>query len=262
MKLIVADLDGTLVYKKQITDQTFETIKKIKEQGHFFTVATGRHIDAARNIISKLQVTHPVICSNGAMIINPKTNEVIYQNTIHQSSIHQVVTHCLEMNVDFLLYTTKQIISDQKAKDKLISRIGEIPVLVIPKDRLIEYAKDNVVKVLIIDERVDMMESLKEKFRKINDVKFVSSQPSFLDVGDINTSKKEALIFLSNYLKIDMQDVFAIGDQENDMDMVETAGVGIAMGDGHPELKEIAKFVTRSFEEEGFSYAMEKLVLK
>jgi Cof subfamily protein (haloacid dehalogenase superfamily) len=262
MKMIIADLDGTLVLKKQVTQKTIETIKKIKEEGHLFTIATGRHMNATREMVRLFDVHLPVICGNGSIIYDFNQEKIIFQQTILDETVLSIMTLCDLYGVDFLLYTTKDIVATKKAADKLMSRIGSFDVKLVERSELESFITLGVIKVLVIDERVDVIESLKKALNPKKDIHYVQSQTAFLDIGHVLSTKGRALKILAEQLQMNMKNVIAIGDQENDISMIETAGFGISMGDGDEALKKSADYITQSFHDEGFFEAMKNLVLK
>lgn len=260
MKLIVADLDGTLVLKQETTQQTKKTIHVLKEKGYLFTIATGRHYHAAQPFVEMFDVDLPVICSNGAFIYDYKKKEVLHQQLIEEKVVSWVMKACDEVGVDFLVYTTQAIYATERAKQKLMARLGDVKVHVKERNELDQITSQGVVKVLVIEDEEYKRNSLRMKLNQEPTIKYVQSQPAFLDIGHKLSEKGNALVILSNILHIDLQDILAIGDQENDISMIKHAGVGVAMGDGEPLLLDVADFITKSFHEEGFSYAIKHFI--
>lgn len=260
MKLIVADLDGTLVLKQETTEKTKTTIHALKEKGYLFTIATGRHYHAAQPFVEMFDVQLPVICSNGAFIYDYQKKEVLHQQLIDEDVVSRVMQRCDEVEVDFLVYTTQAIYATQRAKQKLMSRIGDVKVTVKERHELNLVTSQGVVKVLVIEDDENKRTLLKSKLDKESTIKYVQSQPAFLDIGHKLSEKGNALKILAQYLEIPIHEIFAIGDQENDISMIQHAGVGVAMGDGDEALLKVADFVTKSFHEEGFSFAIEHII--
>lgn len=262
MKLIVADLDGTLILKQEITDQTKETIKRLKEKGFLFTIATGRHFHAAQAYVEMFNVNLPVICSNGAFIYDYHKKEILHQQLIDPSVVSIVMKYCDDVGVDFLVYTTQAIYATEQAKQKLMSRIGDVRVNVKKRSELDEITAQGVVKVLVIEDDESKRTILKKRLDHEPTIKYVQSQPSFLDIGHKLSEKGNALVRLAQYLHVSLADIFAIGDQENDISMIQNAGMGVAMGDGEASLLQVADYITKTFHEDGFSDAVKTLIFK
>jgi Cof subfamily protein (haloacid dehalogenase superfamily) len=262
MKLVIADLDGTLVHKQFVSKETLKTIKKLKEQGVLFTIATGRHMVATKELAEKLEVDLPVICGNGAIIYDFKNDEIMHQEILSDEILNTIIERCFEDNLDFLMYTTKYVVATKQAANKIHQKIGMFDTHIVKKEQLKDYIKIGVFKILVIDEHVDKLKTLKQYLSKSKEISMVQSQPFFLDIGHHLSNKGRTITKLADLLNVDMKDVLAIGDQENDITMIETAGLGIAMGNGHLELKRVADDITDTFSNEGFTQAIKKHILK
>lgn len=262
MKMIIADLDGTLVYKKEMSDTTLDTIQKLQQNGYLFTLATGRHKDATKAMVEKLQVNLPVICTNGAFIYDFKKEQVIHQDVIDEAIALKVMSILEASHTDYLLYTTQSIVSTVEAKNRLEARIGTFDSITVESHALTSYVSLGLLKILIIEPDSVKFDQLRQTLSQIEAVYVLSSQPSFIDVGNKIASKGRALEILCQYLSVPLEQVLAIGDQENDLTMVQKAGLGIAMGDGEDALKRQAKFVTKPFKEDGFTHAINTFIFK
>lgn len=260
MKMVVADLDGTLVHQKKMSKETRQTIHQLKEDGYYFTLATGRHKDATRALVEELNIGLPVILTNGACIYDYKNETVIHQDTLEKALLEQLLRIINQKGVAYLIYTTKQIVSSKVAKDKLEKRIGTFESVIVELEEERAYLEDDVLKLLVIEEDKDLLNELKETLKTIKGIYLLQSQPQFLDIGNQLASKGRALKRLANHLGIDLKDVLAIGDQENDLSMILEAGVGVAMANAETILKEHADYVTKSVTEEGFTYAVKTLI--
>jgi len=259
-KLIIADLDGTLIEKGFISEKTLQTIQNLREAGHLFTVATGRHFTAALPVVRRLNVELPVICSNGAYVGLPLQNQVISETIIDQSLVQDALHHIERLNANCLLYTTKQIVGTEIAKQRLEDKIGPTNALAVSHNELSNYIEEGVIKILVIEPDENNYKKLNEHFSSQPELSVVSSNLGFLDLGNKHTSKGHALEVICDYLEEDISQVIAIGDQENDKTMLSVADIGIAMGNASQTLKENADYVTKPFSEDGFSYAIQRFV--
>lgn len=262
MKMIIADLDGTLVYKKEMSDKTKQTILRLQNEGYVFTLATGRHKDAVKSMAKTLNIKWPIICTNGAMIYDFNQQKVLHQDVIEPTVANQVLTLLNQQQTDYLLYTTQVIVSNQSAKALLESRIGTFESVVVESEQIEPYLKQGLLKILIIEPNEHKFNTLRTTLSRIDDVYVLSSQASFIDVGNKIASKGRALNILCEHLGIPLTEVLSIGDQENDLSMVQIAGIGVAMGDGETTLKENASYVTKPFKEDGFTHAINTFIFK
>jgi hypothetical protein len=262
MKMIIADLDGTLVHKKEMSDKTKQTIQRLQNEGYLFTLATGRHKDAVRTMSQALNITLPIICTNGAMIYDFQQEKTLHQDLIDPQVANQVLSLLDENQTNYLLYTTQSIVSTRSAKTLLESRIGTFDSVVVESNQIQSYVSLGLLKILIIEPNDIHFNDLRLKLSKIDSVYVLSSQASFLDIGNKVANKGRALKILCDQLGLPLTAVLSIGDQENDLTMIQLAGIGVAMGDGDAILKEQAKYVTKSFKEDGFTHAINTLIFK
>ncbi|MDY0210962.1 MAG: Cof-type HAD-IIB family hydrolase [Acholeplasma sp.] len=262
MKLIVADLDGTLIHKKMMTDQTKTTIALLQKSGFMFTLATGRHKDATRKLVEALNIHIPVICTNGAVIYDFDREQSIHKDIIDEAIVKAVLTVLDSYKTDYLIYTTENIVSTKKAKDKLHERIGTFDSVVVDPNERLSFLSTGVLKILLIEENDKILDDIRHKLKDIKGIYLLQSQKSFLDIGNIEANKGRALEKLALHLGISLEEVLAIGDQENDLSMIKKAKIGVAMGNAEDILKKEASFITKPFDEEGFTYAIERFILK
>jgi Cof subfamily protein (haloacid dehalogenase superfamily) len=261
MKLVVADLDGTLL-NKGFTNETLNTVKKLQDEGYIFTIATGRHFSIAKKYVKELNVKYPAIYSNGAHIYDMENDKIIYQAFIQEQAALQTIGICNDFNIDFIVYTVDHVYSTKHARDKLIARVGNYDIDVLDDDELKLCVKKGVVKILIFDDEKESIIKIRKVLNLENDICAVQSHPNYLEVSDHLVNKGNALRILAEYLKIELKDCLAIGDQENDIKMIQVAGIGVAIGNGNPLLLKEADYITKSFEENGFSYAVSDLIFK
>jgi Cof subfamily protein (haloacid dehalogenase superfamily) len=123
----------------------------------------------------------------------------------------------------------------------------------------LDFSKLNKVLAINYDENFinKLIEELREKYPEIY---VVRSFKYFCEIANKEATKGNAIKFLANKYGIKIEEVMAIGDQNNDIEMVETAGVGVAMGNGTEEIKKAADYITTSVDEDGFVKAVNKFV--
>jgi len=262
MKLIISDLDGTMIHRSEYSKKTLETVEKLKNTKHTFTIATGRHLNATRNIVKTFGIKHPVICSNGAVIYDFNEEKVLFQRSLSIDTAFKIIDICESLNIGYLIYTTKIIYAGtQKAYEAFSSKVGTFNVTQLENEGMDSLVKQGMTKILVIEDNQDLLDQLKEKLNQFTDISFVQSQPSFLDIGHKDSNKGDALLRLKKMFNKDFEMTIAIGDQENDLKMIEVADIGIAIGSGHDHLKEKADFVTQTYDNDGFSFAMHQYIL-
>jgi len=262
ISLIVADLDGTIVHKDQVSNASLDAIQYLKERNIPFTIASGRHPKAMMKFIELFHLEDiPVIASNGAYLGFPLLGKTIQNDTLSKNSFVELLDILNTSNSDYLLYSTKRIIGTDTSASKLKKRIGAVQIDILMKDEMSSCFDEGILKILVIEEDESKFVPLYKKLEQIQDVSTVSSQRGFIDLGSVYASKGKAFGRLCDYLTIDIHSTLTIGDQDNDISLIEASSIGVAMGDGSETLKQHADFITKSYEDDGFSFAIHHFIL-
>lgn len=282
-KLVAIDLDGTMLNQYGvITQKTKEAIKKVQEQGIEVVLASGRPIDSMKTIAQEINSEKYFISGNGAIIYDIAKDEIIYENTLKKQKVLDIIKICEENSIYYNIYTEKDIIAknlqyntlyyhkentNKEEKEKTHINIVE---------NIYNYilnTNQKIVKITICDSNQVIFNSIMRKLKEIDEIEIldvshmskkvirqgteeVSIEYFFTEVSAKNVDKWNALEFLKDKMNIQTQQVVAIGDNINDKKMIENAGLGIAMGQSHPIIKECANKVVASNTEEGVSQAL------
>jgi len=237
-KSIIFDLDGTVVPSKPEGMPSEEVIKAIhKLQGKIkLSFASGRSINTCRNIEKVLGLTDPCIISGGSQIVNPKTEEIIWEQHLPDKVVEKVVN-------------ISRGFSDKVAING---------ITIESKASISEFYKIANI-IVIIEVRKDNTDSLVEELTKIPDLA-VHILPSWTegDYWDIHithklATKKHSIEKLIEILGVKKEEVIGIGDGNNDMPLFESVGYKIAMGNAVDVLKNAADYITDTLENNGFA---------
>lgn len=271
-KLFVADMDGTLLNdNKELSAKNIQTIKKLQDFGIKFAVATGRHDSMIKSYLKHLDLDVPVISCNGAIVREPFSDQVFLSQALpKQQSLH-VIDICKERLASFHIYGHESIFGEN-LNHKMLYYHNLNKTLPSDEQTKLEIASDckdivlnnsePLYKFLIIcDRRKDMFDII-EHISKIEGLTVCQSMPMLCDVMKEGISKAYALQKLSESLGIKRKEIVAIGDQYNDIDLIEYAGLGIAVANAEDALKEKADMVTiANNNEDAVSEAIESFLL-
>ncbi len=260
-KLIITDIDGTILHNGQVSDATVKTVHKLREAGHYYTVATGRHFLAIKSLSKKLGIDIPVICGNGTIIKDLQNQTIIHAATIPSKNVSRVHEICNKHNVHYAVYCTEII---RGTKEALSTIWGELrnstSSKAVSKQELTTYV-DNVIKILVIENDEGKRNLVRKDVSGLDDMHVAASGETFLDITVKGSDKGVAITKLAKHLNISIEDVIAFGDQENDLQMLRTAGVGVAMGNAVPLIKENIKTHTDTVANDGFSKYIKENIL-
>lgn len=254
-KLIVLDLDGTTLRKdKTVSEYTVNTLLKARDEGNTILFATARPPRDAYKYVPEHLRDNPIICYNGAAIVSSKDLNVIYRKAIPKQDVLKLIGI-----IESHGYKNITI----EVNDNMYSNFDTTPFFGNSKNeirdlRTMEY--ENADKVLICSERPIDEEILKEF---PNTVKGMLTDSKILcQIINSNASKWTAITNLATKLNIENKDIIAFGDDVNDFDMIENAGMSIAMGNAEEEIKNIADFITDTNENDGVAKFLEENVLR
>lgn len=258
IKMVATDIDGTILpYNGEFRPAVIDCINKLSDKGVKVVLVTGRMHSSTVPIAKKLGLNTPVISYQGGLIkeINGTT---LYQSNLPTQIAKEIIKWSRQNKVHLNLYLD----------DKLYVEENNEIIQYYIKGKFVNYTVcsfDNleikdINKLLAIDihdpERVTgWVEVLQEKYPQLYIVK---STPYYCEIGPSNAKKSLSVEFLRNYWGIKKEEVLTIGDQNNDIDLVECGGIGVAMGNGTEELKACADYITDTCENDGFVKAIEK----
>ncbi|GLC90047.1 sugar-phosphatase [Lysinibacillus piscis] len=267
-KLLTIDMDGTLLNNNhEVTAEVREALQEARAKGVKVVLCTGRPLAGVQSYIKELQLNGEedfVIVNNGAIVQSTYTNEILFKQflnyqdlmLIHQTSYElQTPLHFFDENC---LYTTNKLISPYTVHEVYLTKI---PFRYTTFD---EVSRDiEMPKAMFIDEPAKLDATI-ERMPAIMKEKYalVKSAPFYLEILHKEVSKGTAVQKLAEKLGIAREEIMAMGDNENDLSMIQYAGCGVAMGNAIESVKAVADYVTISNNEHGVAHAIRELILK
>ena len=262
-KMIAIDLDGTLLTDElTVSPGTIEAIQKAVELGAVVTIATGRMFLSAKPFAKQLGLNVPLITYQGALIKDVEEKAVMYERLVPPDLAHELIDIAKKRNLHLQVYQD-DVLYAASENDFIREYVeaAKVPYKVEPD--LAKLASRGFEKALFIDVP-DHIDELQEELRGLfgERANFIKSKSAYLEVTHPEADKGIALLHLAQKLGIDRSEIIGIGDNYNDLDLVITAGLGIAMGNAVQELKEKADYISRSNNEEGVRHVIEKFILE
>ena len=266
IKLIAIDIDGTLVNNnREITPEVFEAVQKAKAAGVKIVIATGRPLLGVQNILEALNLLDAgdyVITYNGALVQTTATGEAFIDEPLTYDDYLDIEMESRRLKTPLHSITMSTVYTHNRNISKYTINEAYITGLPLKYRTAEEMAKHEIIKMMYIDDpdKLDAtIAKLPQRFRERYTI--VKSTPFYLEILNKNASKGLAVQHLAEKLGISYEETMAIGDEENDRSMLEAVGNPVVMANGNPELKKIAKYITKSNEDSGVAHAINEWVL-
>lgn len=271
-KLIVIDLDGTLLNSNGVvSEENKKTLQNLINTNIEIVLASGRMIDSTKTIAKEIGCKKYFIAGNGAIVYDIEKDQIIYENFLKKEKVLDIIKICEENSIYYNIYTDKQILAtslkynvlyyskenaNREEKDR--SKINIV-------SNMYEYVQnledEKFLKITICDENKLIFNSIIRMIKQIKeidvlDVEHMSRKTitqgteqvevsySYTEVSAQNVDKWEAIKYILNQKELNSENVIAIGDNINDKKMIKKAGLGIAMKDSTPVVREIADIIT------------------
>jgi Cof subfamily protein (haloacid dehalogenase superfamily) len=258
-KLLALDLDGTLIGNNlTISPRTKYAISQLMARGVTVTIATGRMFQSTLPFAKELNISAPIICYQGAMVGNPVTGQILSHLPVPLPLAKQVIEAVRKEGLHINAYLDDELyvdhINEEASLYSIISKVAAHPV-----GNLLTYLDRDPTKLVVIGKHSQIDQITSKLGNKFGSALYVAkSYDRFCEVAHPDCGKGRALEQLAAELGIDQSETIAIGDNPNDVDMLEWAGMGIAMTNGTDEAKKAADWITGSIDEDGVAQAIEK----
>ncbi|UKS29425.1 Cof-type HAD-IIB family hydrolase [Paenibacillus sp. HWE-109] len=260
--LFVSDLDGTLLNKdQQISQQNLAAIRIFRELGGIFTLATGRMEAAVMPFIKELDLDVPVILYNGARIYNPITEEVLYDKHLPLlQELWQQIVSSLTIDVGLFVYRDGQVYTPNR--NEIVKKHEEkdqVKCSLLTENMVM----DRITKLLLISSDLGLLKAVEQLVHDHgmpNEI--VYSEWNYLEILPPNVSKGNALQELLRILSIENAYTMAVGDNLNDISLMESADMGYAVENAHPDLKKMADDITIHHEQHAIAAIIKKYLIE
>lgn len=270
---LVLDIDGTLLDGTgTLTDRTARSLQRATEAGLRLLLATGRSVRGALPVHRQLGIETPLVCFNGLVIYDPPVDDWLQVLALPEEALETLMGWALEL-ADFFLVTTRDTYAAIAEHSPLQRTITDFldRVEFQPDDR--GLPRRGVVKIQCFctpERRPDLLrrvetspwgDRIHTRDFPLQTLPGMEDFPlSYVDLEPVSRGKAEALDFLTRAYGIEPHRVVAVGDQVNDLAMVRAAGLGVAMGQGSPELQAAADHVAGPNTDDGLARFIESLL--
>lgn len=265
-QVIFCDIDGTLRNnKKEVAEETKEMIRKVQKKGIEFIITSGRPRCETEEVARQCCASNYIIDSNGAEAYDCEKESIIYQNPMKLEKLERLNEIANYYDVVLVMNSGNNRVVNK------IKKNGRKELL--PEEGIIAYAqKHDVVQCVLLEKDPMKMKKVREEILLIPEVKIINESDYFrtgqviendtiyCDVADESTSKGNCVMEFCKRRQIPLQKAIAIGDSYNDLSMLKIVGLGVVMENADTKIKEQVEVITKSNEENGVAYFLEKLL--
>ncbi|MBN3893369.1 MAG: HAD family phosphatase [Nostoc sp. JL31] len=269
IKLLVLDIDGTIAGQSNtISEPVKQAILAAQARGIQVAIATGRMYRSALRFHQDIGSTLPLMAYQGAWIQDPITQKIHRHWVVSREIAHQLLDYFEQPELRSLLsvhfYINDQLYVRELTRETKIyaERSG---IIAIPVGDLRQALTNEPTKILALSDDTDLIDKLLGNLRRQYtpaELYMTTSVATFFEATNASVNKGTAIRYLAEeLLGLQLANVMAIGDNFNDVEMLEYAGLGVAMGNAPAGVQAIAKWVAPSVEEDGAAVAIEKFLL-
>ncbi|WP_405381442.1 Cof-type HAD-IIB family hydrolase [Phascolarctobacterium sp.] len=261
IKLIASDMDDTLLNKDcQISERNAAAIRRAIAAGKIFLIATGRMYVSVRKYAEKLSLDVPLVTYNGALVKSSASGKVFYEHKMNLDTANEVLAYCKEKGYYLQLYCGDEIlIKEENDNSRMYTKIIGIQTHAIGD--ALYHTEVAPYKILIMtkpEEFNEVWQQIAEKFQGKLDV--TSSKDNFLELMEPGVNKWEAVKNVAASYGVKPEEIMCIGDSNNDVKMIANAGIGVAVANAKDSVKQHAKIVTASNDQDGVAMVIDMIL--
>lgn len=261
-RLVALDVDGTLVERgKPLSARVRAAISRARERGVVVTLASGRMFPLLAGLVQELALDSPVICYGGALIVDPTSGEPIYRRGVPLPLAREAIREARARGLGARVYLGDRVYVDRIDPDAFnyesLRRVNAIEV-----GDLLGFLTEDPHH-LAIDAPADRTRQLVQELRQVFGLRLhvTTGHPLLTELSCPGVHKGSALSWLARHLGVPIPQTLAIGDDWNDAEMLQTAGLGVAVENAHADVRRLVKATVPSVADDGVAVALERYVL-
>ena len=285
-KLVAIDLDGTMLNQYGIiTEKTKKAISKAQEKGVEVMIASGRAITSVKRFSKEINSNKYFISVNGAITYDIKNNKILYENILSKTKALKIIKICEENSIYYNVYTENGIIAKNLSYNTLyyykdnLTKPDENRTHINIVENVYDYfeqREEKILKIMICDEHKTVFNSIVRKLKELSEIEVlevshmsrkiikqgtdeIALEYFYTEVSAKDVDKWNALEEIIGLMNISKEEVVTIGDNANDLKMITNAGLGVAMGESAPYVKQSADIIAPTNDEDGVAIILNKI---
>lgn len=264
IKLLALDLDGTLTTNLSVIPaKTRQAIKQAMQKGIKVVLATGRAYQIAADIARELELNAPLIANHGGIVRYHQSGETLLANCMSPAVSRRLIKFARKQKLPLVMYMAHDIFTELPSKQMQgIFARENIPLTIV--NNLLCLLDDEVMPLKFVfiqskDQNDAVYKRIESTFGA--ELTVLRSADTLVEAFKLGISKEKALRVLADHFEIPLSETMAVGDHDNDIGMLQAAGLGVAMGNGSPRAKKVADVIAPPVEEEGVAWTIQTYIL-
>jgi len=265
IKLIISDLDGTLLYdEERVEDRIINAITEVRKKGILFGIATARVLEGIEECAEAWGISHlcdVYIGANGSQIIDKTKGTRVVTHKLTGEECHEIFNHFKDLNVNFHVFSNGFSYSYKEDRhSKYFAQTTGFKGRQL--DPVILFTEPQM-KIIITTETAEYMDVVIEHAKSLRNEKYkgVSTWETDLEYYPSSVSKANGIKEILKNHEFSMQNILAFGDADNDVEMLKESGMGVCVGNGTSEAKLAADYVIDSNSSDGVAIFLEENIL-
>lgn len=268
-RLIAFDMDGTLLNsEKKISTETLASIHHAFAEGKEVVLSTGRCLPELLEYLSLIPELRYIVCTSGALVYDLKEKQTIYSNALDEETVKQIIEIGRLEDVMLHFLTTESIVERDKVSHMQDYEMGTYQAMFQKITKKVDDIADYflahphpIEKINIYHTDPEARARTRSRLRKYP-LELIHAESSSLECSSIGVTKGIGLQKLCDHLHVSMAEVIAVGDADNDLDVLKRAGLSIAMGNANPNVRQLCKVRVADNDHNGCQEAIERYLLQ
>lgn len=268
IKLLSIDLDGTLLNsKRQISKRNLDYLRQAEKKGIKIVICTGRPYLAMKKFVSEIGFTSPddyIITFNGGQTQRAADGQILYADTLNMKDMYIWQQELKRLDLPMNVIDDEYVYEPLSYPDLYPSLyVGDEATAPVKRKDFESFHALNRFNKFVVGTEADHLQSQKVLIEEslLTRYHLTFSYPWLMEISNHGVHKGQALKDLTEKLGLKASEVMAIGDQLNDLTMIQYAGVGVAMANGDPRVKEAADIITATNDEDGVAMVIRDYLL-
>lgn len=259
IRLVLSDVDGTLINsEKKLTEETIHAVRALEDRGILFTLTSARPPRGFAMFLQPLDLTAPLGAFNGGLFVD-RDMSPLHELAVDEQLVGPIIETLSSSDLSVWVYQgTEWFVLDQEGPH--VARESRVVQFLPTQVASFDDLRRDVVKIVGVSDDPSAIARGQRALRDVA-VSATTSQTYYLDVTNPGANKGSVVEFLARHFSIETNSIATIGDAGNDVAMFERSGLSIAMGNASRDVKAKALMETETHDDNGFSYAVEHLIL-